>query len=82
MLQFQLFQIPFVGPDTCGFLLDASEELCSRWMQLSAFMPFFRNHNDRQGAPQEPYVWDRVADASRTAIGIRYAMLPYWVRGL
>ncbi|KAG6827387.1 hypothetical protein H0H92_011985 [Tricholoma furcatifolium] len=78
VLQFQLFQIPFVGADTCGFNGNTDEELCNRWMQLSAFTPFYRNHNVRGAIPQEPYRWDSVADASRTAIAIRYALLPYW----
>ncbi|KAI0762328.1 glycosyl hydrolases family 31-domain-containing protein [Fomes fomentarius] len=78
MLQFQLFQIPFVGPDTCGFQGNTDEELCGRWMQLSAFFPFFRNHNVRSALPQEPYRWESVANASRTAISIRYSLLPYW----
>ncbi|KAF9528217.1 glycosyl hydrolases family 31-domain-containing protein [Crepidotus variabilis] len=78
VLQFQIFQIPFVGPDTCGFAGNTNEELCNRWMQLSAFMPFFRNHNIKGAIPQEPYRWDSVAEASRKAIAIRYALLPYW----
>ncbi|OCH87273.1 hypothetical protein OBBRIDRAFT_169586 [Obba rivulosa] len=78
VLQFQLFQIPFVGADTCGFNNNTDEELCNRWMQLSAFMPFYRNHNERGALSQEPYRWDSVANASRTAIGIRYSLLPYW----
>ena len=80
VLQFQIFQIPMVGADTCGFIGNTDEELCNRWMQLSAFMPFYRNHNQRGAMSQEPYRWDSVANASRTAIGIRYSLLPYWVR--
>ncbi|KAJ3552717.1 hypothetical protein NM688_g4009 [Phlebia brevispora] len=77
-LQFQIFQIPFVGADTCGFVGDADEELCNRWMQLSAFMPFYRNHNIIGSVPQEPYRWTSVAHASRIAMNIRYSLLPYW----
>lgn len=68
------------------FLIPASfldentdEELCNRWMQLSAFNPFYRNHNANGTLSQEPYRWESVADASRRAISIRYALLPYWV---
>jgi len=78
VLQFQIFQIPFVGADTCGFEGNTDEELCNRWMSLSAFTPFFRNHNQRGAIPQEPYRWDSVANASRIAIGVRYSLLPYW----
>ncbi|CAA7263676.1 unnamed protein product [Cyclocybe aegerita] len=78
ILQFQIFQIPFVGADTCGFDGNTDEELCNRWMQLSAFTPFYRNHNIKGTIPQEPYRWDSVTNASRTAISIRYSLLPYW----
>ena len=78
VLQFQIFQIPFVGADTCGFNDNTDEELCNRWMQLSAFMPFYRNHNIKGAISQEPYRWDSVANASRTAITQRYTLLPYW----
>ncbi|KAF8510825.1 glycosyl hydrolases family 31-domain-containing protein [Hysterangium stoloniferum] len=78
VLQFQIFQIPMVGADTGGFEGNTDEELLNRWMQLSAFHPFYRNHNVKGAISQEPYVWDSVANASRTAIAARYALLPYW----
>lgn len=77
-LSFSLFGIPMFGPDTCGFAGNADLELCSRWMQLSAFFPFYRNHNVLASIPQEPYRWAAVIEASKKAMGIRYAILPYF----
>ncbi len=76
-LSFSLFGIPMFGVDTCGFNGNTDEELCNRWMQLSAFFPFYRNHNVLSAIPQEPYRWASVADATKTAINIRYSLLPY-----
>ncbi|RPA92293.1 hypothetical protein L873DRAFT_1710738 [Choiromyces venosus 120613-1] len=76
-LSFSMFGIPMFGVDTCGFGSNTGMELCARWMQLSAFFPFYRNHNVLSALPQEAYRWTAVADASRTAMAIRYALLPY-----
>lgn len=46
-------------------------------MMLSAFFPFYRNHNTLSAQSQEPYRWESVASASRTAMHIRYSLLPY-----
>lgn len=46
-------------------------------MQLSAFFPFYRNHNVLSAISQEAYVWASVAEASKTAMAIRYSLLPY-----
>jgi alpha-glucosidase (family GH31 glycosyl hydrolase) len=77
MLNFQLFGIPMVGSDVCGFVFDSNEELCARWMELGAFNPFARNHNGLGYRDQEPYVWPLVAEASRRALSIRYKIMPY-----
>ncbi|KAH8162807.1 hypothetical protein CIB48_g5435 [Xylaria polymorpha] len=76
-LSFSLYGIPMFGVDTCGFAGDSNEELCNRWMQLSAFFPFYRNHNEINGISQEPYQWPSVIEASKKAMNIRYALLPY-----
>jgi alpha-glucosidase len=76
-LSFSLFGIPMFGVDTCGFNGNTDEELCNRWMQLSAFFPFYRNHNVLSAISQEPYRWASVIDASKSAMNIRYTLLPY-----
>jgi alpha-glucosidase len=46
-------------------------------MQLSAFFPFYRNHNVLSANPQEAYVWASVIDATKAAMNIRFQLLPY-----
>ncbi|KND02724.1 uncharacterized protein SPPG_01807 [Spizellomyces punctatus DAOM BR117] len=77
-INFQLFGIHMVGPDIGGFNGEPSEELLTRWMQMSAFYPFSRNHNVRGAKPQEPFVTPQVTHASRIALHTRYKLLPYW----
>lgn len=76
-LSFSLFGIPMFGVDTCGFQGNSDEELCNRWMQLSAFFPFYRNHNILGAISQEAYVWSSVAEATKKAMSIRFQLLPY-----
>ncbi|KAI9322826.1 alpha glucosidase [Dichotomocladium elegans] len=78
ILNVQMFGISYSGSDICGFNGDAEEELCTRWQELGAFYPFARNHNVKDAISQEPYLWKSTAEASRKALAIRYALLPYF----
>ena len=78
IMEFNLFGIPYIGADICGFFGDSNAELCQRWMQLGAFYTFSRNHNTIGAKPQDPASFGQaVADSSRRALEIRYYLLPY-----
>ena len=55
VMMMNMFGIPVVGADVCGFLGDTTPELCARWTKLAQFYPFARNHNDIHSKDQEPY---------------------------
>jgi len=78
MLNFQIFGIPMVGADICGFNCSADVKLCCRWMQLGVFYPFARNHNGIRYKSQEPYTSKLLCDVSRKALKLRYELIPYW----
>lgn len=80
ILNFNLFGIPFVGADVCGFEGDTTEELCTRWMQLGAFYPFMRNHNAIGQKEQDPgasWFSDSAKSAMKAALEQRYFLLPH-----
>lgn len=76
-LQMSIAGIPYFGVETCGFNGNADLELCTRWMQLSAWYPLYRNHNNRNTIAQEAYRWATTAEATRRIMNIRYSLLPY-----
>jgi alpha-glucosidase (family GH31 glycosyl hydrolase) len=77
-LAMNLFGIPMIGSDICGFNGDTTEELCTRWMQLGMFYAFSRNHNGYNNIAQEPYAFGpKLTKLSRELILQRYSLLQY-----
>uniref|UniRef100_A0A8C0U487 alpha-glucosidase n=1 Tax=Cyanistes caeruleus TaxID=156563 RepID=A0A8C0U487_CYACU len=78
MMEFSLFGISYTGADICGFFKDAEYEMCARWMELGAFYPYSRNHNEKGTRRQDPASWDaKFHEISRNVLNIRYTLLPY-----
>ncbi|XP_062523496.1 lysosomal alpha-glucosidase-like [Corticium candelabrum] len=77
ILAMNMFGIPLVGADICGFHGNATVELCARWSALGAFYPLSFNHNTPSSVAQDPpSLGPAVVNASRTALLIRYSLLP------
>lgn len=77
MNNFALFGQPNTGADICGFSGNTNEELCARWIEVGSFSVFTRDHNEINDSPQELYRWDSVTRASKTALALKYRLLPY-----
>nr|KAF6319832.1 putative maltase-glucoamylase 2 (putative) [Myotis myotis] len=80
ILEFNLFGIPMVGANICGYKNNTTEELCRRWMQLGAFYPLSRNHNGPGFRDQDPAAFgedSQLLSSSRHYLNIRYTLLPY-----
>ncbi|XP_063674630.1 lysosomal alpha-glucosidase-like [Bolinopsis microptera] len=78
LINMNMYGIPLVGADICGFEGDSNKELCIRWSQLGAYYPFSRNHNTIFAIPQEPTAWGTEATAIiRRALLYRYRLILY-----
>ena len=70
--------IPFVGADVGGFGSSPPPALLTRWVELAAFSPFFRDHAAKGTLPHE--VWNNGPEQEairRRYIETRYRLLPY-----
>ena len=68
----------FVGDDIGGFNGSPTPELLTRWMELGAFNPIYRNHGMKGSRNREPWVDGPEHEAIRRHyIEVRYQLLPY-----
>ncbi|MEQ1552824.1 MAG: TIM-barrel domain-containing protein [Ferruginibacter sp.] len=70
--------VPFSAMDIGGFTGGASTGLFARWMQIGAFIPYFRNHTCINSKSSEPWTYgEEVTEISRNYVSLRYKLLPY-----
>ncbi len=70
--------LSFTGADVGGFAGFASAELFTRWLQLGAFLPFYRAHTVFDSPDQEPWSWgEPYLTINREVIRLRCRLLPY-----
>lgn len=79
LVNFNIFGVPHVGADICGFDQWTTENLCRRWMQLGALYPFSRNHNHINSRDQDPFAFGQdLINTSMTVLKFRYSLLKYY----
>jgi len=70
--------VSFTGMDIGGFTGNPTTALYARWMELGAFIPYYRNHTAYNSKAAEPWTFgEDVLDITRNYISLRYQLLPY-----
>lgn len=70
--------VSFTAMDIGGFTGNPSTSLYTKWMELGAFIPYFRNHTGINTKAAEPWTFgEDVQDVVRDYISLRYQLLPY-----
>lgn len=70
--------VSFTGMDIGGFTGNPTPSLYTRWMEIGAFIPYFRNHTALNTKAAEPWTFGEDAlDIARNYISLRYQLLPY-----
>jgi len=78
LLNLGLSGISFVGDDVGGFGGSPPPELLTRWIEVGAFKPLYRDHSTKGSLPQEVWVHGPEQEAIRRRyIETRYRLLPY-----
>ncbi len=78
LLNLGLSGISFVGDDIGGFNGSPPPDLLTRWIEVGAFNPMFRDHTTKGSLMQEVWVHGPEQEAIRRRyIETRYRLLPY-----
>ena len=74
---------PLVGDDIGGFAGSPTADLLTRWFEVGALNPIYRDHTAKGTADQEPWVHGPEHEAIRRKyIELRYELMPYLYSGI
>ena len=78
LMNMGLSGFPMVGDDIGGFAGSPPMDLLTRWIEVGAFNPIYRDHTSMGTNDQEPWVGGLEQEAIRKRyIELRYRLLPY-----
>lgn len=70
--------VSFTAMDIGGFTGNPTTTLYTKWMEIGAFIPYFRNHTGVNTKAAEPWAFgEEVQDVVRNYISLRYQLMPY-----
>jgi len=83
LLSMGISGFPLIGDDIGGFAGSPTADLLTRWFEVGALNPIYRDHTEKGTADQEPWVHGPVHEAIRRKyIELRYTLLPYFYTGV
>lgn len=83
LLSMGISGFPLIGDDIGGFAGSPSADLLTRWFEVGALNPIYRDHTAKGTADQEPWVHGPEQEAIRRRyIELRYRLLPYLYTGI
>jgi alpha-glucosidase len=78
LLSMGISGMPLVGDDIGGFAGSPTADLLTRWFEVGALNPIYRDHTAKGTADQEPWAHGPEHEAIRRKyIELRYRLLPY-----
>jgi alpha-glucosidase len=78
LLSMGISGFPLIGDDIGGFAGSPPADLLTRWFEVGALNPIFRDHTAKGTADQEPWVHGPEHEAIRRKyIELRYRLMPY-----
>jgi alpha-glucosidase len=83
LLSMGISGFPLIGDDIGGFAGSPPADLLTRWFEVGAFNPIYRDHTAKDTADQEPWASGPEQESIRRRyIELRYRLMPYLYTGI